>query len=1037
MLAFLEAYMGYILLAGIVVSHFIPSPSQMVRYYDRGKTLLVLEDYAGAKEQFSKIIDTETPFLTNDSIYIKIQDSLTVTLPMAAYYQIGNIDKKSGNYPNAIRNFIKVRQHPGNDFIRALAQYQVIQCEYLAQRYEEAIAQADTLIQLFPNSPYAEQAYYNNGWAYFKLRNYPGAVKAFEDLVKHYPHGKYTLRSLMKMAESYEKIRNWDQALATYQTVIKDYTPKSFSERDWSTVTLQKLKSQAQTESQIALGQDSEVILEIAAKANMKIAEIYEKLARWNDAINQYTSVINTFIRMTDVVENAYLRIAEINFQLHGVNAAVAVYSHAMDNSMSREFQAKMQYSKVLLLREKGQYQRAIQELTIYREGYQDVAGKIGFPLDKAAVLEAQLYFDAGQYAASATTYQALLDTFPTSDFRGEALFNQALAYYTLNKWQESLQSLQRLRSEYPRHPLIPRALLQMGRILMEQKQFQPALALYDTVLTRFSGTDQLDTNNVLLEIGYTYRDQGQPAKAIEYLKRIASVSDYYGGAMSEISEIYLSEGKTDAAQSILAQALNTITESDKLAEFHYFLGRLYLKTRSFEMALNHFNLALDSLKNQQLLNSALVGRGTIYFETGRYPLAIADFEKLLTQPDNANFLRLARDRLINAYAKAGEVQHGQQRIDEWLAVVESTPDRAEILILKAEMLLVTGDFPGSRKVLDSILKLDITPGAKARAYYFKGNAFYQEKNFPAALTAYNNALPLAQQADIKGNLVYQIGLCHFLGGEYVPAAFNAFHRLITEFPSNTNREYAFYYRAFSQMNANDWGQAIKYFKIFHAEYPESELDQEVIYQIGEAYYNAKQYASAVIWYRQVQDSGLKPQSLYNIAWSLVQLNQTDSAMVFFQRVATDYPKSDFAVFSQFTVGDYYYNDKDYKHAVPAYKKVVERYPGHELATKAEGLIKEIGEIESYRAYAAAMVYFDDEDWPRAIEELQKVLAEYSKNNVAIGAMVNIGSAYEQLGKYQKALEYFDRVAEEYQTKTTESEAVAFAKDHAEWIRKR
>ena len=166
-------------------------------------------------------------------------------------------------------------------------------------------------------------------------------------------------------------------------------------------------------------------------------------------------------------------------------------------------------------------------------------------------------------------------------------------------------------------------------------------------------------------------------------------------------------------------------------------------------------------------------------------------------------------------------------------------------------------------------------------------------------------------------------------------------------------------------------------------------------------------------------------------------MDSTDQAVNYFRRVATEFPKSDFAVYSQFTVGDYYYNKKDYKPAVAAYKKVVERYPNDELATKAAGLIKEIGEIESYLAYEAAMVYFDDEDWPKAIEALEGVLDKYGDRSVAVGAMVNIGSAYEQLGKYQKALEYFDRVVDKFQENTNESEAVTFAKNHADWIRKR
>ncbi|MCF7801513.1 MAG: tetratricopeptide repeat protein [Candidatus Marinimicrobia bacterium] len=1037
MLAILEAYMGYILLAGIVVSHFIPSPSEMLKIYDQGKTQLVMEDYSGAREQFSRIVENKSPFLTSDSIYITIQDSLIVTLPMACYYQIGNIERREGNYEKAIENFSHVRQMRGNNFIRALAQYQIIQSAYAADDYDEVIAQADTLIERFPNSNYVEQAHYNKGWAYYQLQDYPGAVNAFRDLIHIYSDGKYTVRALMKQAQAYEQMEDWENASATYQTVIDEHTPKSFTERDWSGVALQKLKAQTQTESKIALGQDSDEILKIAAKAYMKIGGIAEKMERWDAAIKQYTIVVNTFVRMRDVVENAYLRIAEITFDQQGVDAAVAVYSKAMDTSMSRVFQAKMQYAKVLLLKEKGVYQRANQELTIYMEGFEDVADQVGLPLDQAMIVKGQLTFDSGQYSASAATYQTMLDSFPQSDYRGEALFNQALAYYSIDKWPEAVLSLERMRKNHPKHPLLPQALLQMGRILMEQKQYEPALALYDTVLTRFAGTEMLDTNNVLLEIGYTHRDRGDYDKAIRYLRRIAPESDYYSGAMSEISEIYLSKGETEEARKILLKALAALTDTQQAAEFHYFLGRLYIKTQEFDRALEEFNQALANLNNQQLYNSSLIGRGTIYIQLQEFEKAIADFESVLKQPDNGNFVRLARDRLIRAYGRTGQTALGEQRIQEWLAVTDQPTDRADLMLLQVQLLITTGEFTKSRRIVTDILKLEIPGGTKARAYYFRGNAWYQEGNFSAALNDYGKALPLAQQADVKGNLVYQIGLCHFLLEEYVPDAYKEFQRVITEFPENANREYAFYYRAFSQMNANIWPAAIRYFKIFLERYPQSQLAQEVTFQIGEAYYNAKSYPDAIAYYQQVADKELLPQSLYNIAWSFVQLDSSQVAMTYFERIANEFPDSDFAVFSQFTVGDYFYNLKMYDEAVAAYEKVVNRYPGHELAEKARDLIDEIGEIESYLAYEAAMVYFDDEDWPKAIEELEKVLEKYGSRSVAVGALVNIGSAYEQLGKYQKALEYFDRVVEGYSEKSEETEAVAFARDHAEWIRRR
>jgi outer membrane protein assembly factor BamD (BamD/ComL family) len=117
-----------------------------------------------------------------------------------------------------------------------------------------------------------------------------------------------------------------------------------------------------------------------------------------------------------------------------------------------------------------------------------------------------------------------------------------------------------------------------------------------------------------------------------------------------------------------------------------------------------------------------------------------------------------------------------------------------------------------------------------------------------------------------------------------------------------------------------------------------------------------------------------------------------------------------------------------------AYQQFVTSFTGDPRVEEARVLIKDLSQVEAYKAYEAAMEFFDAKNWAVAVEELTKVANKYPNTEIVYGCKTNIASAYEQLGERKKALAVFEEIIKEWKDLESARTAVFFAEMHKRWI---
>jgi tetratricopeptide (TPR) repeat protein len=155
----------------------------------------------------------------------------------------------------------------------------------------------------------------------------------------------------------------------------------------------------------------------------------------------------------------------------------------------------------------------------------------------------------------------------------------------------------------------------------------------------------------------------------------------------------FLNIGILDSALILLNALLNNNTE---FADAHNQRGYVYLKQKKFESALNDFD---EEVKRNQLSVTALYGKGMSEFSLGKYTEAAVSFEKAgtLASSDSAWYYASLSNYNLKRYDKAIDCSNKAQK--------EETK--------------------------------------KFEVYYICGRAYFEQKDYSNAVSAFSKALPL------------------------------------------------------------------------------------------------------------------------------------------------------------------------------------------------------------------------------------------------------------------------------------------------------
>ena len=1062
------------------------SPVELQDRFEEGQKLYALGAYDKAIERYEVILATQSNAMINVEEVMVAVDEFILPVRVAATYQLGNTYNKLGleklqrseflrtekkeaeaeeRYQSALEDLNASLEHfrqlatdeEIDERTRVMAQYQMIQTSYQLKDYEQVIQQGEALLQNFPHSLYEAATYYDMAWSYFELEQYQEAIERFGQVLILAPRGSNADRSLFQIAESYAHLGQDDRALEYLDRLIARYDFAQMSEEEIIEMTTLKLK-----------GVVKETSRELVAKAHLRKGDIYAEAGEVEKAMAAYAVLPTEYSAEPVLVQNSYIRTAELTQKERGTIAAIASYKNAIEKVEDKLFQARTQLTVALMLYDEGEYLQAVEEYKIYLNAYGDMVARVGFGREKVLFRIAQCHQAYGRQVrredparseeaidTALVLYRQLLDEYENAALIPDVFFNAGFSHQ-LNKEDEAARPFyQRLVDDFSDHPAAPNGLLQLARIDYAAADYAKAEAIYRSFLDRYSESDL--RNTAYMELGLTYKWLKDPDRAIAAYETVEDDWEQWPKVQVDLAELYIGKREHDRAREALRRALDKAQDKELESQMHYTAARVHFAQDDFEGAIREWTLALEKTPPPQILESSLLARGGAYYEVAKQQDAVGDtanarlsYEasledmKALLDRDPAPQIKDSAFRTLGA----GRIllQREEEAASYYQELISASEDpqvQATFRMLLIELYYDQQDFTQARNFARQLLDMEFEDDNQAgyyrkeRAYSIIGNALLQQKQYEEAAVAFTRGLELYPNSGESGNLAFSKGFAQVSLADYEAAAKN-FKTFIEKYPDNPNRIHGQYYLAHSHQALTQFKAAAAVFEDLARRFPDSQYEEEALFLIGENYYNERDFEKAATAYQKLlakySQGAYGGPAQYALAWSYVEQEKMEEAVEAMGILVERYPQSEFASKAQFTIGDYHYNIRSYAEAITAYERVITEYPDSDEAPRARSLVAELSEIQASFDYNEAMKLFEAKQYQEAVAGLKAIIEKYPGTYTELAAYCNLGLAYEIMRQWTEAVENY-RVVEEKGGDSPESaDVVGFARMHRDWI---
>ena len=1055
-----------------------PNRDDLVASFRDAQAFYAEGAYDQAIVRYEEVLQVRSRLLDTQKILVSV-GSESFSVLEAANYQIGNAYSKlftdfsrfaeeardpehreglqaqaDSAFARSVRAFRQVSETAANQVLRVQAFGRLVDLYFEAGRYPEVIEAADAMIAAYPGDPRAVGGYYNRGWAFYEMQNYTQAIAAFKELLELYPTGYQADRSLFQIGESYQEQGEYLQAIEHYRRLVKGQRIEELTEDQLSQMRREKLA-----------GLVDETALELAAKAEIRVGNCFTKLERYDEGVEAYRRVIALFSTERRLVEEAYLRMADLYQEQGDLAAALQTYREAIDQSTDRILRARIQYALAERLFARGQYEQAIQEYRIYLRGYGDVADGTGFSLGRVRYRIGSAYQQMAQArlgeddrAGASDLLDRAIAQYDTvlsdegTPYGLDARFNRALAHQS----QGGQEALDRAQSTFAAiveegrdQGYVQRALVQLGELYYGRGEYEAAAQRARQLLDRFPESDY--ANDAYMRLALARQALGDPDGAIQAFLAVDPESLHFARARLGSGHTLVTQGQLTEAIPVLTAGLER-ADDDQRASFHYLIGQAHNGEGAYQQSIDHFSQALAHARGGKLEEALRFSRGNTAFVVENYALAEEDFRWIIDHVEDPEKVRSAENALSLSYLKQDRSGEAIQVLDDMVTNAESPEEQAEILGRMMDLYYERDDYEQTvrfaRRVLGLSFADELGPGQtillRERAYFVLGDALSRLGRRDEAAEVFGRALDQYPKSEFATDMRLALGI-HYFDRDQLDRAKEVFGTLRQTRLEPDQDLLVRFYLANAHYSMREFKDSQREFLGLLSDYPQARELPDMLFGAAESYYQLGEFAAALDLYDRIlaefPAETAADNSQYNKAWCLIELKREEEAMEAMAELVRRYPESEFAASAQFTLGDYAYNRQAYQEAIDAYNKVREHYADAPVAEQVPRLIAELEESVAYEFYERGLALMDSADvtkeqryFEEAIEVFKEVIERYPETESALGSLSNLGVCLEGLNKWQDAVEVYDQIIGLYEDKRASREAFQFAKSHRDWI---
>jgi TolA-binding protein len=656
--------------------------------YQIGYTWFKLKDYKSAIAELEKLEATDEYFQNG---MIALAESFL----------------KTNNKQGARAAFFKASRLSFDKELQEEGLFNYAKLSYELEFHQVALDATQQFIKTYPRSRKLDDAKTLLGEILLSTKNYKDAI----DILESIPNKNREARAV------YQKV--------TYYRGLEFYNERAF----------QNAISAFMRSNDNALDED------IHSLSTYWLAEAMYEVRKFGESVENFERFLGMpASKKTDIYNFAHYALGYAAFEHEAYRKAVTYFSRFLQGT---EKDRNTINDAILRLADSYFVLKDYGDALVY---YNRIVSMRAVGEDYALFQRGMIQGLQGQNDAKIETHKALLEQFPKSNYSDDAGFEIAYTYFIKNDFDIAKNDLSALIEKYPRSSYVPRALITIGLVQLNQDQEEEAITTFKRVVNEYATTDEAKL--ALESIKNIYLEKSDAAGFLTYANTTSignlTTSEQDNITFQAANNRFLRGDYQGAFESINAyfDKFPNRPIHDKHARFVRAeslvrLGRPNESIPDYEYILNDWT--------SDYTERALISISKIYLSQKKYNEAIVHLKKLeLTSEYRAHY-GYAINNLMEAYANLNLPDETIQYADFIRDFEKSSQEekyRADLYTGKANLII--GDKAEALKYFQLVAdKTQTVTGAEAK--YNVAELQYQKGEYKTSLaTAFDltNKMP-------------------------------------------------------------------------------------------------------------------------------------------------------------------------------------------------------------------------------------------------------------------------------------------------------
>jgi tetratricopeptide (TPR) repeat protein len=574
-------------------------------------------------------------------------------------------------------------------------------------------------------------------------------------------------------------------------------------------------------------------------------------------------------------------------------------------------------------------------------------------------------YYELERYEEAEPKFRELLNDYPDSQFAENAYYSLGTLYYELNQYESAREAFKLVIENFPNSELIDSSQFSIGMSFFDESNYDQAHLEFEKVESENQAL--LAQSRYYNALSLLRMSRNQEALTA-YQRFIADFpeSRFIPAAYFDMGTIHANLKEYDEATRNYELAIQHTKDETTKGEIRFQIGNNYFNQEDYQSAIDAYQRLIEEYPENINIPEARFGIAESYWALKDYQQAIDAYMVVLEKDPDSENIPLANNRIAECYY---QMDDKEMALEWYQKVIDNYPDSPVVKDAtygKIWALNDLGRYEEAESVANEYIakyKSDETYDiAAAEAQMIIGDIKFDSENYLDAADAYlrvpTDYRDLPKFDPFKSRSLLQAGYAYYKEAErndwdagLLSQAADAFSRLIDQYMTNFDVGTREFDQRLDYVIPGIINLSLSYSKMNEFEMARQALDKmpknnpeygRAVFLKGQTYADEENVDEAVAVYRQmVGDDSLsstwKSRAAIEMATMLRDVGRHAEAVVEYQRIAEDYPDSEFVPQSMYLIGASYYDieprtPENMDKAIEAFRNALDKYPNSETA---------------------------------------------------------------------------------------------------------